>query len=431
MIQLRDYQIRISDQAVQLLHKYGLCYLSMECRTGKSITALSAADKFGARSVLFITKLKAVPSIKSDYEGLRPNAHVEVINYESCHKCSGKYDLIILDEAHSLGAYPKPSQRTKVVKNLCGDLPVIFLSGTPSPESYSQLFHQFWVSGNSPWKKHINFYKWARAGYVNVQEKWINGYRINDYSYSVKSMIDRDIKHLFISYSQEDAGFESSIIEQSLTVEMKAHTRVFIEKMERDKVIYINDEAVLGDSPAKLLSKLHQLSSGTVITENGLHFTLDKSKAEFIRDNFIGQKTAIFYVFQSELDLLKEVFPNWTDNPEEFQNKDDKTFICQVRRAREGVRLDSADALIFFNLEYSYLSYEQGRNRLISKERTEPAKVYFLVSDCGVEKGVLEAVHGKQDFTYSYYRSKKRPIDINPMMDYNGYMADRYGMYEP
>ena len=130
----------------------------------------------------------------------------------------------------------------------------------------------------------------------------------------------------------------------------------------------------------------------------------------FIRNKFKGQKLAIFYTFQSELDLLRQVFPNWTDSPEDFQASNDKTFISQLKRAREGVRLDSADALVFYNLEFSYLSYEQGRNRLVSKERQGDVCVYFVCSDFGLEKDVLEAVHSKQVFTLSYYHKSKKLI---------------------
>ena len=70
MIQLRKYQNNIAIQAAYKLVAFGCCYLSMECRTGKTITALSAADNFDAQSVLFITKLKAIPSIRADYEAL-------------------------------------------------------------------------------------------------------------------------------------------------------------------------------------------------------------------------------------------------------------------------------------------------------------------------------------------------------------------------
>lgn len=403
MIQLRDYQTNIATQTAYKLLAFGTCYLSMECRTGKTITALSAADTFDAQRVLFITKLKAIPSIKADYEALKPvSFQLEVINYESAHKAKGDYDLVIIDEAHSLGAYPKPSKRTLDIKAICDSLPVLYLSGTPSPESYSQLYHQFWVCSSSPWKGYKTFYKWAKD-YVAVRQKKVNGYFINDYSHANKAKIDLDTKDLFISYSQEQAGFEVNINEHILTVSMKEQTEQLINTMRNSLMVEIDGNAILGDTPAKLLTKLHQLSSGTVIAENGFHLTFDKSKAEFAKSTFSGQKVALFYVYQSEAELLQSVFPNWTDSPEVFQASTDKVFISQVRRAREGVRLDTADALIFFNLEFSFLSYEQGRNRLVSKERTRPAEVYFLCSDCGIESKILEAVHGKQDFTLSYY----------------------------
>ncbi len=402
-MKLRDYQNNIASQAIQKLSAFGICYLSMECRTGKTITALSTANSFNVKKVLFITKLKAIPSVKADFQALKPHFDMDVINYESCHKAKGKYDLVILDEAHSLGAYPKPSKRTQEVKELCKGLPVLYLSAAPSPESYSQLYHQFWVCDSSPWKAYKTFSKWAKAGYIHVTQKKVNGYLINDYSHANREKIDDDAKKLFISYSQAQAGFEVDINEHVLSTPMNEHTKKLIHDLRNNLVTEISGEAILGDSPAKLLTKLHQLSSGTVITENGTHLVFDKSKAEFVRREFAGKKIALFYVYQSEAELLQAVFPNWTDSPEEFQASTDKVFISQVRRAREGVRLDTADALIFFNMEFSYLSYEQGRNRLVSKERTTPAEVYFLCSDCGIESKILEAVHEKQDFTLSYY----------------------------
>lgn len=402
MIQLRDYQERISTSAATLLREKKICYLSMECRTGKSLTALAAADKLGVKSVLFITKIKAKKSVEDDYRALNPNYELEVINYESVHKCVGKYDLIVCDEAHSLGAYPKPSQRAKAVKKVAKGKPVLYLSGTPSPESYSQLYHQFWICDYSPFAAYTTFYKWAND-FVLKRQRMVNGYMINDYSTADKHKIDELTATIFVSFSQEDAGFSTNIVEHTLTVPMKQETAIYFRQLQKDRVISLNGRTVLGDTPAKLLSKLHQLSSGTVIAEDGTHLILDTSKAEYIRRMFAGKKVAIFYTYQSEFDLLKNAFPNWTESPEEFQASTDKVFISQVRKAREGVRLDSADALIFFSFEFSYLSYEQGRNRLVSKERKDAAEVYFLCGDFGIETEILNAVHGKQDFTLSYY----------------------------
>lgn len=410
MIELRSYQDDISTKAAELLRMYKICYLAMECRTGKTLTALATAMKYGAKAVLIISKVKAIPSIRADYELLKPSFSLDVINYESAHKFSGNhYDLVVLDEAHNLGAFPKPSQRTKVVKALCKGLPIIYMSGTPSPESFSQLYHQFWVSSFSPFKLYTNFYKWAKV-YVNVSQRMVGGHIINDYSNARKEKIDNAVKRLFIDYSQEEAGFDAKIVEQTLTVPMSEWTANAIKRLKRDRVLTWGDVSILGDTPVKLMTKLHQLSSGSVIDESGAHIVTDYTKAKYIRDSFSGQKIAIFYVYQTESELLKRVFPDWTESPEIFQQSDNPNlvFLGQVRSAREGVRLDSAEALIFYNLEYSYLSYEQGKNRLSSKERTTPANIYFVCSDCGIESDILEAVHGKQDFTYSYFKSKSR-----------------------
>lgn len=408
-MKLRDYQEHISTEAARCIKDNGCAYLSMECRTGKTLTALVTAQKYGAKRVLFLTKKKAMESVRRDYETLQkltPPYEIEIVNYESCHKATIRPDFIICDEAHSLGAYPKPSKRTMAVKELAKGLPILLMSGTPTPESYSQIFHQFWICDNSPFKEFPNFYKWAKAGYVAVRQRKINGYTLNDYSDADKDMIDAETRHLFFEYTQAEAGFSCEIAEQDIECNMTPLTAQRMRILKRQRVLDIGGKAILGDTPAKLMSKLHQLSGGTLIAEDGTHLILDRSKALTLRDRFRNKKIAIFYCFQSELDLLKEMFPRYTESPEEFQECSDKVFISQIRKAREGVRLDTADAIIFYNPEFSFLSYEQGKNRIVSKERTSPAQVYFLTSDCGIEKDVLEAVRGKKDFTYSWYRSR-------------------------
>lgn len=405
-ITLRDYQEQISDEAAKRLKDFGCCYLAMECRTGKTITALAAASKFGASSVLFLTKIKACVSVQRDYEALNPSYHIDITNYESAHKLTGTYDFVILDEAHCLGAYPKPSKRTDMVKELCSGLPILYLSGTPTPESYSQIFHQLWVCSFSPFREFKTFYKWARAGYVNVRLKKVNGYSLNDYSMANSEMIKDAINHLMLSYTQEEAGFICNIEERELICSMSYETASLIHRLKRHRIAEFAGGTILGDTPVKLMGKLHQLSGGTVITEEGERLIIDDNKALRIRESFKGQKIAIFYVYQGERDLLCDIFPDWTESPEEFQQSNDKTFISQVRKAREGVRLDTADAIVFYNLEYSFLSYEQGKNRIMSKERDFPAPIYFAISDCGIDGDVLEAVRGKKDFTSSYYAKK-------------------------
>ena len=169
-IELRTYQKEISAKAVDILKSKKIVYLAMEVRTGKTLTALQTANDYGAKKVLFLTKLKARKSIQDDYNALNPNFEIVITNNESLHKVTGTFDLLISDEHHSVSAFPKPNKTAKAIKQRFGHLPMIFLSGTPAIESGSQWYHSFWVSNYSPFNFSPNFYKFAN-NFVNIRLK--------------------------------------------------------------------------------------------------------------------------------------------------------------------------------------------------------------------------------------------------------------------
>ena len=397
---LREYQNEISDQAADILKQYGLVYLSMEVRTGKSITAMETARKYGALRVLFVSKLKALKSIENDSLHF-PSLEVVAVNYESLHKVTGTFDLIIADEAHTLGAFPKVSKRTTELKKIATGKPIIFLSGTPSPESYSQLYHQFFVSSSSPFKDYKNFYKWANE-FVIKKTRFVFNRQINDYSIAKKELIDTYTKHLFISYTQQEAGFDVSITEKVLSVPMPKIMPI-IKTLHLNKIVNIAGREILADTAVKEMTKVQQLCGGSVIDEHGEAIILDYSKAEFIRDNFKGQKIAIFYKFKAEFDILTKILTNYTTSPETFQQSTDKAYLGQFVSSREGIRLDTADAILFYGIDFSYLSYEQSKNRIISKERTKEAVLYWIFAENGIEEKIYIAVRNKENYTSSYF----------------------------
>ena len=152
MMEFRDYQKEIIDKGVEIIKRHRFLYLAMEVRTGKTLTSLGICHKLldcsqdKKPNLLFITKKKAISSIEYDINLLNPGYHTHVINYESMHKLPViLWDAVIIDEAHGLGAFPKPSKRAKDIKELLRisrNAIVILMSGTPTPESYSQMYHQ-------------------------------------------------------------------------------------------------------------------------------------------------------------------------------------------------------------------------------------------------------------------------------------------------
>ncbi len=407
-IKLRPYQQEIAEKSVLLLNGPSrFVYLSMEVRCGKTFTALKALDLVGGvTTVLFVTKKKAIEGIKKDYNALAPSHKCDFINYESLHKIVDIcYDAIVFDEAHGMGAFPKPSLRAIEARRLVHhcDPYVIFLSGTPSPESYSQMYHQMWILGyRSPFAE-PTFYKWAHS-YVKIWERMINGFRVHDYSNGIQEKIMAEVKPYMISYTQNEAGFTSKVNEHVLKVRMSNTTYMIADKLKRDLLFEGKDDVILADTPVKLMQKLHQIYSGTVILESGKSIVLDKTKAEFIKERFAGKRIAVFYKFQEELKCLLSVFQeDMTTDLGKFHAGDCNNFAIQIVTGREGISLKEADFLVYYNIDFSATSYWQSRDRLTTMDRLEN-NVYWIFAEDGIEEKIYKVVQQKKPYTVSHFK---------------------------
>jgi hypothetical protein len=399
---LRDYQVKISEQAVNILRDKKLVYLICQVRTGKTLMALNTAKLYGANNVLFLTKKKAISSIESDYTNFGYTFNLTVTNTESIHKVNGVFDIVISDEHHKYGSFPKPSKGAKELKKRYSHLPMIFLSGTPTPESYSQIYHQFFVSKYTPFHQYPTFYKWAST-FVNVKTKNLGYGVIKDYKDAKNDLIEAVLKPYKISFTQEQAGFVSKINENIVYVDMKKPTYDVIKRLERDLIVQGKNDVILADSAIKLMSKLHQLYSGTIKFESGKTFVLDYSKAIAIKDMFHNKKIAIFYKFKAELDALKVVFGDaLTTELDEFNNTN-KSIAYQIVSGREGVNLSLASSLIYYNIDFSAVSYWQSRDRLTTMQRPEN-NIYWFFAKNGIEDKIYKAVMNKKNYTLSVFK---------------------------
>jgi hypothetical protein len=395
-MEIRDYQLAISIKAWNKLALYKIVYIAAEVRTGKTIMALNTAKLHGAKNVLFLTKKKAITSIENDYKAMGYDYQLTVINNESIHKIEGNFDLLISDEHHRNGAFPKPNKVTKYIKENYSHLPIIFLSGTPHPESYSQIYHQFWVSNYSPFPEK-NFYRWADK-YVNKKTLYVSYGEAIDYSDANKDLIYKIIGNYMITFTQQNAGFTSKVNENVLRVKLKESTYNVIDLLKNDLVIQGKEEEVLADTPTKLLTKLHQLYSGTIKFESGNSKVIDYSKAEFIYKKFFGQKIGIFYKFKEEYNALKYIYGDLlTTDLSEFDNSD-KCIALQIVSGREGISLKNAEYLVYYNIDFSAVSYWQSRDRLTTMNRLSN-DVFWIFSENGIEDKIYKAVLNKKDYT--------------------------------
>jgi len=420
MIELRPDQRKTVDDGKKILHRYNLLYMACMVRTGKSIMSMTIAKELGFKRILFLTVKKAVSSIKSDYLKLGHTFNkITITNYQQINNLIQEYDLIICDEATFLSAFPKPGVFCQKVKELVGKTPVILMSGAPTPESPSQIFHQFWVSYYSPFSIYRNFYAWAKD-YVKhydvrdgrgkiikrqVKQKYLHRLTINDYSEGLEDKIKEVTKHYIVTLSQEEAGFTSHVEEEILWVDIDKRLYKLMDVLKKDRIYTMkNGDHIVCDTPVKMQSAFHQISSGTIISDEDKRQTLDESKAWFIRSKFAGKKIAIFFNFVEEGNILRKVFPLSTDSPEIFNENTNITFVGQFVSSRMGVNLSTADALVAYNIAFSATTYFQFRARMQSQTRTSASKLFWIFSKNGIEKYVHKAVTKKLDYTLNYFR---------------------------
>jgi Holliday junction resolvase-like predicted endonuclease len=406
-MELREYQTKLSNEATEILKRKKLVALFMEVRTGKTLTALQVCKNVNANRVLFITKKKAFSSIEKDYENFKFKYDITIVNRESLHVIeTNNFDVVIIDEVHGYTSYPKPSKYYKDIKQRFGNLPMIMLSGTPTPESYSQFYHLFTLSNHHPFNDFKNFYKWANE-YVNITQKRLGYATVNDYSDANKKDFWHLCRYYILTYTQSEAGFTSNVNEMVLEVEMQPIIYKIIDKLKKDLVVTssISGKTIVADTAVKLQQKIHQLCSGSIKYDDGTTQIIDNSKALFIKEKFKDNKIAIFYNFVAELQMLKETFGNkLTTDLDEF-NTTDKWIALQIVSGREGISLAKADALVMFSIQFSAVSYFQSKDRLTTKDRLVN-NVFWIFSKDGIEQNIYNAVSKKLDYTNSIFKKQ-------------------------
>lgn len=419
-MELREYQKDLLQKGIDILSKKNIVYYALEMRLGKTFISLFTADHFKPTKVLFITKKKAIDNIVRDFEKTGFTWELICINYESIHKVSDvNAEIIIFDEAHRLGGFPSCGLATKRAKEITKNKKVIFLSGTPTPESESQLYHQFYVSKYSPFYE-SNFYRWAH-NYVNIYEE-IFKYKdkktgelvkriIKKYDKAKKDLIFESVGDYFVRYSQENAGFQKKIEERFLYVDMNEMQKTLCSSLKALKVYNSADHWVVkAETGASMQSKFHQIHSGSVIlheddeTKPKKFKIINTAKAYLIKEYFKDKKIAIFYKFQAELEIIKSVFNNITNDQFEFNNSDDLVFVGQVTSCREGINLSTADHLVFYNISFSALDYWQSINRFQAQERTKDCVIYWIFTKNGIENKIYDVVINKKDYTLQYFK---------------------------
>ena len=390
------HQVDISSQALDILRKHMIAYLAMQERTGKTLTSILICEQTKCNNILVITKKKALEGWKDTLSKFTHTKTYECINYESLHKLeTTNYDLIIIDEAHSnLGAYPKVGKTWKEVYKLTKGKPIIYLSATPSAQTYAQLFHQLKLSSWSPWIKYPSFYNWHKDyGIENII--YLGGRQIKQYNEVKSEKVMKDVEHLFISYTRTELGFEHEPTDILHYVELAEPIKLIYNSLMKDRIVTVAGHEVIADTVMALRTKLHQLEGATLKQEDKNIFLSNIDKISYILKTWgDSNDLVIFYQYQNELSLLKQIFKSAT--------------ILQGTSFAEGVDLSMYETCVVYSMDFSTAKYTQRRARQCNMKRDTPIDFHFLLVKGAISEQVYQTVAvNRTNFVDSYFNKQE------------------------
>lgn len=428
---LHSYQIR----AVDFIKEKKRCALWLDMGLGKTTSTLTAMSDILAegkvKKVLVIAPLLVAKNVwrqeaqkwshlkhlnisvcvgaeKDRLAGLVQKADIYVINRENIpwlvEVCRGSWPFkaVVVDESSS---FKNPAaKRFKALKKA---LPMtdymVLLSGTPSPNSYLDLWSQHFLIDNG---KALGRTITAYRDRFFLKDYW-------GYNYEIKTGAAETIKDLIkpasLSMQAEDYLELPERINLSVMVE---HSKEFVQaysEFEKNLFINLEDGAELEAlTAAALAGKLLQMSNGAVYTEEGEWSALSDAKLDALED-LIEQNPEenllIAYNFKHDLVRLKERFPKAVVLGKDPQTIVDwnkgkiKILLAHPASASTGLNLQAGGCvLVWFGLTWALENYLQFNARLHRQGQEKPVRIIHLVAKGCIDERVMEVL-GNKDAT--------------------------------
>jgi len=391
-----QHQNRMALEALSILKEHGLVYLACEERTGKTLTAILAAEMTPAKKVLVITKKKALDGWWDALANYPVKKDWAVVNYHQAHKVDvSDTSLIILDESHNyISSYPKPGKIWKQLAPKCGaGRRLIYISATPYAQGAQMLYHQLKLSSFSPWVQFSNFYNWFRV-YGKPYTKEINGIPIQQYDRAHTDKILADVEHLFITATREELGFDFEPVDKTHWIELEPTTKAVYNELLEHQLIELRAGTLVCDTKSKLRAALHMLEGGTAKIDDQRVVLANEEKIQYIKNTFgDSPELVIMYNFIAEREKLEKHFKH--------------ALLLQATSYAEGVDLHEYDTLVIYSQDYSTARHTQRRARQANKNRAKPITVHYLLVKKGISEQVYKTVSiNKRNYVDSVFKKE-------------------------
>lgn len=414
------HQHDLFDEALPILKENAFVYLATEERTGKSLVAIMLAEEtIHGGKVLIVTKKKAMVGWNDIINRYLHLCSYTVINYESVHKVEGEFDFIILDEPHAfIAACPKPSKTWKMVSKFTKDKPIVYASATSHAQGTQMLYPQFALSTWSPWAKYKTFYDWfkdyaERDKSGHIKTIYIGpGRTAVDYKAVLHDKVWNEVKHLFVTKTRIELGFEQEPDDVLHWIELSDKTKHVYNLMLKDKLLSFThqetnkDYILVLDSGIKLRWALHMLEGGGLKYTPKSDNTKKPPKPEYLVLSNTEKVDYILETWEDTEDLV--IMHQYKSDLLKLERYFKKAKLLQASSYAEGVDLSMHRHLVIYSQDFQTSKHTQRRARQANMERKEEIKVHYLLVKKAISHQVYNTVSiNKSNFVDSVFEREE------------------------
>jgi SNF2 family DNA or RNA helicase len=342
---------------------------------------------------------------------INSDAEFVVINYDGVKVmfdeiAEAKFDLIIVDEA---SAYQNAqTARWKALSKLVTDDTWLWMmTGTPAAQGPD------------------NAYGLAKLVNPRAVPRFFNAfrdmvmYKITNFKWGVKDNAHDTVFRVLqpaVRFTKEECLDLPDMIYVKRSVPMTPQQKRFYNKLRKDMLMEAAGEQVTAGTAAVAMTKLLQLSSGSLYTDDQNTLQFDISTRYAVLKEVLAEtqrKVIVFVPFRNAIEMLADKLradsvsceiinggvkaSERTEIFRAFQTQPDpRVLVVQPQAAAHGVTLTAADTIVWWGPTASLEIYEQANARIHRQGQTNKCTIVQLVGS-PMETRVYDLLDGKVD----------------------------------
>jgi len=352
-------------------------------------------------------------------EALTSKSDVVVINVDGVKDIASELKYIkrefsdmIVDEVTAYRHHM--SLRSKAVRLISRQMQRVFgLSGTPNPNSVTELWHPMLLIDRGK-RLGTSFSKFRYAVQTSEQRgpaaqhvKWVDKPMAEEATFGM--IKDVSIRHAFEEVMTHVPANHRQIIEFDLSKKTRAHYRQL-----EDECILALKKAVSPVHAAALRTKLLQVCSGAVYYETGKYEVLDNTRYDLITELVEERdKCVVAFNWTHQRDQLVEHFrkagisvgvldgtvsqTQRDEHVDAFQNGPLKVILMHLKTGAHGLTLTAGTTSIFASPVYEADLMKQFIHRIYRGTQNQVTNTIFIRAADTVEKYVYDLLLDKSE----------------------------------